>query len=112
MFRLFLPFIRSSAQAVPTRIDAPAGVKLHLTGTDVLQSGDGTLYCRTRGPSERGEIVWKVENGQSVIVLEPGRADAFGNGSLQVIGGGGYLVTVTESSNQIALYELPGWVRA
>ena len=96
---------------IPERINAPAGVKLHLTGTDVLQDGAGTLYGRTRGPSDRGEIVWRVDGDRSVIVLEPGPNDAFGNGSLEVLNGMGYLVSVTRDQQQVSLFAIPGFVR-
>lgn len=112
---IFLAMILGgSAQAqppVPALVNAPAGVKLHYTGTDIEIDGAGVLYGRTRGTSERGEIVWRVEDGQSIVVLEPGPASAFGNGHLRIFDGMGYLVTVTEKSNQVSIFPVPGWVK-
>lgn len=109
---LFLPLVLAgSALAQPITVDAPPGVILHLSGIDAIEDGAGQVYyaTRDRNSPSRGDLVFTVRDGQSVVVLEPGVDVAYGNGSLAIIGGGGYLVTVNQS-NQVVLFAIPGWV--
>lgn len=114
MWRTFLPFVFKVATLVgffiPSRVKAPQGVLLHLTNTDVLMDNAGTLFARTRGPSDRGEIVWKVVDDEPVVVLEPGPEQAYGNGHLELIDGRGFLVTIAQDRTSIRLFEIPGFV--
>lgn len=105
LVRVFLPMVRAAG---PVVVDAPAGVTIHLTNPGYLVDGAGVVYAKTRASSDRGDVVWKIEDGRPVIVLEPGPDAAYGNGNLQVVGGVGVLITVNRS-NQIVVYTLPGW---
>lgn len=109
-FTIFLALILSgSTQAVPQPIVVrpPAGITIHLTQSGIFIDANGTIFAKTRASSDRGDIVWKVQDGQSVIVLEPGPEAARGNGYLTVLQGRCVLVTAN-ASNQIVGYDIPG----
>ena len=99
----------TAAQDQTLVVPAPDGITIHLTQSGIFVDANGTVFAKTRGPSSRGDIVWRMDGDQAVIVLEPGPEKAYGNGYLTVIGNACVLVTATKS-NTIAAYVIPGCV--
>ena len=99
----------ATAQDQTIVVPAPDGITIHLTQSGIFVDANGTVFAKTRGPSSRGDIVWRMDGDQAVIVLEPGADAGRGNGYIDVIGGQCRLITAT-SSNEIAAYVIPGCV--
>ena len=99
----------AAAQDQTLIVPAPDGIQIHLTQSGILIDANGTVFAKTRGPSSRGDIVWRMDGNRPVIVLEPGADAGRGNGYIDVIGGQCRLITAT-SSNEIAAYVIPGCV--
>jgi hypothetical protein len=100
----------------PLVVEPPPDVNMQLEGTSVLQDGACVTYYKTRDRGDasqsrpsRGDLVWKVQDGQSVVVLEPGRSVTDGNGVLGVENGWGSLYVV-DKNNKLLRYPIPEWV--
>jgi hypothetical protein len=112
----YLPLVLGG-QAVDAVVTLPPpNVNMQLEGTDVLQDGACVTYYKTRdrgnaaeGRPSRGDLVWTVVDGQSVVVLEPGRAVTEGNGTLGIEDGIGSLYVVTKN-NELLRLPIPEWV--
>jgi hypothetical protein len=116
---VFLALILSSAVIAqmpePLVIAPPSAVNMQLEGTDVLQDGACVTYYKTRDRGEgqdrasRGDVVWRIVDGQAVVVLEPGRSATDGNGTLGIENGMGYLYVVGKN-NLLLRYPIAEWV--
>lgn len=109
---VFLAMVLSGsavAQDQTLIVTPPDGLTVHLTMSGIFVDRNGTVFAKTRGPSTRGDIVWRMDGDVATIVLEPGPAAARGNGYIAVIGGQCRLVTAT-AENTIAAYVIPGCV--
>jgi hypothetical protein len=108
--RLYVEDRARPTQPSRSAVRVPAGITVHLTGSECVMDGAGVLFCRTQAQSPVREVVWRVKEGRVLDVWDPGNEDAYGNGSFSVLAGELYLTAINEA-RQMVLLKVPGWTR-
>ena len=99
-------------------IPIPLGLTAHLENPQVAVDGTCTVFAATRPNSATGGLVWKVEDGQPVVVLEidPRKMYALGE-FFEDNQGRLFYATVPDpnpnaggDNDRIDYYRVPGWM--